>query len=116
MGCTRTLREGTRSGKTAIVLVTNRTNSGWSGQLHPYQDFNVNWATNWDVDGSNGNALGYAPITLNARETRKFRITGDDILRAGYLDVIPGEGCRREDIDIHYFYEARRGRRRLRSR
>ena len=86
-----------------MVILANRANSAWFGLLRPYQGFNSKWAGRWAVDGKDFTGQDYAPITVDKRSTKKFRVTGDGTTRSGYLDIGPYSS----DIDLYYFYEFR---------
>ena len=94
-------------GYEAVMLISNKTNSAWTGTVWVMQGYNETWQGQWAVNGQNFTGMGGVPVTLPLKGMVKLRLTGDNTTRAGYLEVKPGVGYRDTDVAISYFYEFR---------
>jgi hypothetical protein len=99
-------------GYEAVVIVTNVSDHTWTGAFRPYRGANVPWQGYWAVDGVDQTSRIYAPISLYAKQTKKFRFTGNpSSTNSGYLDITQSSNDvgYAHDLAISYFYEYRAG-------
>ena len=94
-------------GYEAVLLISNKTNSAWTGTAWVMQGNNETWQGQWAVNGQNYTGMGGVPVELAPKGMVKLRLTGDSTTRAGYLEVKPSFGYRDSDVAISYFYEFR---------
>jgi len=73
-------------GYECMFLTGNHTDSFWSGTVELLQGNAEPWSTSWSLDAivQAGNTID---ITLAPRATRKYVLTSDEPLQAGYLRV-----------------------------
>lgn len=98
-----------------ILLVTNKTNSRWEGTVRLRQGNDGEWNTPWAVNGADASGDTEFHLPIEAKATRKFVLSGDDQARAGYLQLLPGDGFSSQDVTSVLFYNLSDGQRLLES-
>ena len=92
-------------GYEAVVIVSNTSNTPWTGAMVLLKGFADPWDWDWKVNGV-GQSDNAKEIRLGGRETRKYRFTGGSEIRTGYLGLY---GDSFLDIAVQMFYEFRSG-------
>ena len=94
-------------GYQAVILISNKTGSDWTGQVFPKQGFEKPWAGTWKVNGQNYSGQAFFNVGLHAYGTAKFVLTGDDSLpvQAGYLFLWGTGTSSAGDVTVAYFYQ-----------
>ena len=86
----------------ATLIVTNKTNSLWSGKIHARQGNDQRWNGAWSINSQDFTGADYMAFDLYARQTRKFILRGDSIMRNGYLKVEGNAGFPTSNIAMSY--------------
>jgi hypothetical protein len=91
----------------AVILISNKTGSDWTGQFFPKQGFERPWAGTWQVNGQNYTGQTFFNVGLHAYGTAKFVLTGDDSLpvQTGYLFLWGTGNSSAGDVTVDYFYQ-----------
>jgi hypothetical protein len=94
-------------GYQAVILISNKTGSDWTGQVFPKQGFEKPWAGKWQVNGQVFTGQAFFNVSLHAYGTAKFVLTGDDSLpvQTGYLFLWGTGGSSAADVSVAYFYQ-----------
>lgn len=90
-----------------VMVITNKTNFAWSGNLWPQTGYNLRWPGSWSVNGQSFTGYDYVIVNLGPKASTKLRFTGDSSTRSGYLRVEPGSSSSSLDVAYAYFYEVR---------
>jgi hypothetical protein len=94
-------------GYQAVILISNKTGSDWTGQFFPKQGFERPWAGTWQVNGQDYTGQTFFNVGLHAFGTAKFVLTGDDSLpvQTGYLFFWGSGNSSAADVSVAYFYQ-----------
>ena len=90
-------------GYEVILLVSNNGTATWEGKASLRQGNEQPWAGNWAVNGVASGGSDF-DILLTGGSTKKFVLTGDASLRAGYLRIDPENGLSSQPITTSFFY------------
>lgn len=94
-------------GYEAVLLISNKTNHGWSGTIWVSRGFDQRWEGRWAINGEDRTGTDGTTVTIPRRGLVKLRLTGDSVTRAGYLEVKSDFSYSDLDIAVSYFYEYR---------
>jgi hypothetical protein len=94
-------------GYRAVILISNKKSSDWSGQFFPKQGQEKVWAGTWRVNGQDYTGQAYFNSAVPAYTTVKVVLTGDDAVpvQGGYLFMWGTGTSSAYDVSISYFYE-----------
>jgi hypothetical protein len=93
-------------GYKAIILISNKLGTDWSGQFFPNQGHKKSWAGTWRVNGQDYTGQAYFNLALHGNETAKIVLSGDDAspTQTGYLFMWGTGSSSAYDVSISYFY------------
>jgi hypothetical protein len=91
-------------GYECIVMISNRTGNRWEGAGYLYSGSTEKWTTRWSIDGTEQYQRESFPISLPARSTKKYVLSGDDTVRTGFLRIVSNNGHSRKDVALAFFY------------
>jgi len=94
-------------GYQAVILISNKKSTDWSGQFFPKQGHEKMWAGTWRVNGQDHTGQDNFTIAVPAYTTIKVVLTGDDAVpvQSGYLFMWGTGASSAYDVSISYFYE-----------
>jgi hypothetical protein len=94
-------------GYRAVILISNKKNTDWTGQFFPKQGHEQVWAGTWSVNGQDSTGQSSFNIVVPAYTTTKVVLTGDDTVpvQTGYLFMWGTGTSSAYDVSISYFYE-----------
>jgi hypothetical protein len=94
-------------GYRAVILISNKQSTDWTGQFFPKQGHEKPWAGTWRANGQDYTAQGYFNVAVPAYTTIKVVVTGDDAVppQSGYLFMWGTGASLAYDVSISYFYE-----------
>jgi hypothetical protein len=97
-------------GYQAVILISNKKSTDWSGQFFPKQGHEKIWAGTWRVNGQDYTGQDSFSIRVPAYTTIKVVLTGDDAVpvQGGYLFMWGTGGSLAYDVSIAYFYKCHR--------
>src|SRR5690348_14327638 len=74
-------------GYRAVILISNKKATDWTGQFLPKQGHEQAWAGTWRVNGQDYTGQSSVNIAVPAYATTKVVLTGDDAVpvQTGYL-------------------------------
>ncbi|MBN2431626.1 MAG: right-handed parallel beta-helix repeat-containing protein, partial [Acidobacteria bacterium] len=93
-------------GYTCIFMAGNRTDREWRGRIELRQGFEAAWSVPWCLDGEPQAGFS-ADVILAPGATRKFIMTSDEPLQAGYLRVMSEQLPARDTLATALFYNYR---------
>jgi hypothetical protein len=94
-------------GYQAVILISNKKSTNWSGEFFPKQGHEKVWAGTWRVNGQDFTGSASFSTVVPAYTTIKVVLTGDDAVpvQSGYLFMWGTNGSSAYDVSISYFYE-----------
>src|SRR5262249_3380022 len=94
-------------GYRAVILISNKKSTDWTGQFFPKQGHEQVWAGTWRVNGQDYTGKDSFSIGVPAYATAKVVLTGDDAVpvQSGYLFMWGTGASSAYDVAISYFYE-----------
>ena len=87
-----------------VVIISNNTGQQWEGAARLREGNDQNWSTQWAVNGADSTGTSGFEVTVAAGSAEKFVLTSNAGLKAGYLQIFPGEGFSSEGITLSFFY------------
>jgi hypothetical protein len=98
-------------GYRAVILISNKKNTDWTGQFFPKQGHEQVWAGTWRFNGQDYTGQSSFNIAVPAYTTTKVVLTGDDAVpvQTGYLFMWGTGTSSAYDVSIAYFYEYYQG-------
>jgi hypothetical protein len=94
-------------GYQAVILISNKKSTEWTGQFFPKQGHENAWAGAWRVNGQNYTGQASVNIVVPGYTTTRVVLTGDDAVpvQTGYLFMWGTGPSSAYDVSISYFYE-----------
>lgn len=87
-----------------ILFISNKNGSTWEGTILPREGNAENWSRPWSVNGDDRSGASSFDLSIGPDSTQKFLLTGDDKVRAGFLEVVGRNGSETADIATSFFY------------
>jgi predicted choloylglycine hydrolase len=91
-------------GYECMLLLSNKRETEWSGQLHLRQGNDEGWSGSWSLDGLDRTGSDEIAVTIAPRSTVKMCLSGDSTVRSGYLQLTAEGAFSVYDVAPSYFY------------
>ena len=91
-------------GYECALLLSNKRDTEWSGQLHLRQGSDEAWSGSWSLDGQDRTGSDGIAVTIGPRSTVKILLSGDSTVRSGYLRLTAEGAFSVYDVAPSYFY------------
>lgn len=75
-------------GYQGVLLISNKTNFPWEGEVLLRQGNHQNWTPPWSLDGQPMTGETKFAVALAPRASKEFIIDSDNTIHAGYLQVL----------------------------
>ena len=93
-----------------IFMVSNKVlTSPWEGKVTLLTGSDEDWEGNWSVNGEDFSGSNSFPISLEPAGSATFVITGDSMVRTGYLEFRGDRSYFYGDLATTFFYQVKQG-------
>lgn len=91
-----------------IFMVSNKVlTEPWQGKVSLRAGANEDWEGSWSVNGEDFSGATSFPISLEPAGSATFVITGDSMVRTGYLRFDGDRSFHRGDLATTFFYQVK---------
>lgn len=93
-----------------IFMVSNKVlTERWEGKVTLLTGADEDWEGNWSVNGEDFSGLPSFPVSLESAGSATFVITGDSMIRSGYLEFRGDPSFHQTDLATTFFYQVKQG-------